>query len=119
MAEDSSKNRMEEALDLFEQIVNSHYFTDIDVMLFLNKRDLFAEKIQHVDPVQWFPDYKGGKSFDAAELYFKDQFRKRVHDPKKEVYMYTTCATDTCNIQFVFDAIQSMLLQNELNDGGF
>eukprot|EP00966_Prymnesium_polylepis_P090226 2089673-Prymnesium_polylepis.1 len=37
MAEDSSKNRLEEALDLFEQIVNSHYFKDIDVMLFLNK----------------------------------------------------------------------------------
>lgn len=37
MAEDSSKNRLEEALELFEQIVNSHYFKDIDVMLFLNK----------------------------------------------------------------------------------
>ena len=37
MAEDSSKNRMEEALELFEQIVNSHHFRDIDVMLFLNK----------------------------------------------------------------------------------
>lgn len=110
MAEDSSKNRLEEALDLFEQIVNSHYFKEVDIMVFLNKvalrticsgslsacsarshakltglgacmgciqRDLFAEKIKEVDPVQWFPDYKGGCNYDAAEQYFKNAFRGR------------------------------------------
>ncbi|KAL3903217.1 MAG: hypothetical protein SGPRY_011766 [Prymnesium sp.] len=77
MAEDSSKNRMQEALELFEQIVNSHYFKDVDVMVFLNKRDLFAEKIKKVDPIKWFPDYKGGCDYDAAEEYFKSSFRAR------------------------------------------
>lgn len=33
LAEDSSKNRMLEALDLFEQIVNSHHFQDIQVLV--------------------------------------------------------------------------------------
>ena len=107
---------MDEALDLFEQIVNSHYFQNIDVMLFLNKRDLFAEKIQHTDPAKWFPDYTGGTNFDAAEAYFKNAFRKRVHNANKEVFMYTTCATDTGNIQFVFDAVQSIILGKEQDE---
>lgn len=38
MAEDPSKNRLVEALDLFEQIVNSHHFEDTNIILFLNKQ---------------------------------------------------------------------------------
>ncbi|KAL1514884.1 hypothetical protein AB1Y20_003966 [Prymnesium parvum] len=108
MAEDSSKNRLEEALELFEQIVNSHYFKDVDIMVFLNKRDLFADKIKEIDPIKWFPDYKGGCNYDAAETYFKNAFRARVKDKKKELYLYSTCATDTGNIKFVLDAISTM-----------
>lgn len=35
-------------------------------MLFLNKRDLFEEKIKTVDPKKWFPDYTGGCNYDAV-----------------------------------------------------
>ena len=62
LAEDPTKNRVEEALDLFEDICNLEVFRSSSVLLFLNKHDLFSEKFQ-VKPPQiiqnWF-DF-GGK----------------------------------------------------------
>jgi len=109
VAEDRSKNRMQEALDLFEQISNSKHFENADIILFLNKKDLFMEKICKVDPGKWFPDYKGGCDHEKAEEYFKEAFRSRVKDPNKVVYSYTTCATDTNNVRVVVDSIKTML----------
>ena len=106
--EDRSKNRVQESLDLFEQIVNSKHFKDVDVILFLNKKDLFAEKIKSVDPGKWFPDYKGGCNYENAEAYFLEQFKSRVENKKKTVYSYTTCATDTNNIRVVLDSVTAI-----------
>jgi len=46
--EDNSMNRITEALLLFEEIANSKWFKQTSIILFLNKRDLFAEKICEV-----------------------------------------------------------------------
>lgn len=39
------KNRLEEALNLFEEICNSKWFENTSIILFLNKEDLFRDKI--------------------------------------------------------------------------
>ena len=46
--EDENTNRMVEALNLFSEICNSNWFRDTAMILFLNKRDLFMEKIKKV-----------------------------------------------------------------------
>ena len=45
---------MEEALNLFDEICNSRWFVETSMILFLNKVDLFEEKIVNVDPGKWF-----------------------------------------------------------------
>ena len=45
MEEDGRTNRMQEALTLFDQICNSRFFNETSMILFLNKFDLFKEKI--------------------------------------------------------------------------
>lgn len=47
--EDAKVNRMDEAVTLFTDIVNSRWFKNTSMILFLNKRDLFEEKICKVD----------------------------------------------------------------------
>uniref|UniRef100_A0A7S4C0G9 Uncharacterized protein n=1 Tax=Chrysotila carterae TaxID=13221 RepID=A0A7S4C0G9_CHRCT len=85
LAEDNSKNRMQESLELFEQIVNSHYFASKSLLLFLNKKDIFEEKLKKgVDPGKWFPDYRGGCDQEKAELYFRTEFEKRMRDESNE-----------------------------------
>lgn len=59
--EDSTTNRMVEAIHLFEDVCNKQYFENSSMILFLNKRDLFAEKVQRVQikSVEAFSDYTG------------------------------------------------------------
>jgi hypothetical protein len=51
-------------------IVNSPWFAKTSVILFLNKNDLFLEKIQKIGlkrpEFQWFMDYEGGNDADKA-----------------------------------------------------
>ena len=116
VAEDRSKNRMHEALELFTQIANSKHFADAALMIFFNKKDLFAQKITHVDPIKWFPEYKGGCDYSKFEAYIDDLFRSRVEDRTKMVYTYTTCATDTGNIKVVFDAVTDIIVGGFMGD---
>jgi guanine nucleotide-binding protein G(i) subunit alpha len=56
--EDETVGRTEESLKLFDEICNSKWFNSTSIILFLNKKDLFAEKIKHTDLSVCFPDYK-------------------------------------------------------------
>lgn len=50
---------MEESLKLFESIINNKWFLETSVILFLNKKDLFEEKISKFSLTICFPDYPG------------------------------------------------------------
>jgi hypothetical protein len=47
--EDNTVNRMDEAVTLFADIANSRWFKNTAMILFLNKKDLFNDKIRKVD----------------------------------------------------------------------
>lgn len=116
--EDETTNRMTEALNLFEEICNSRWFQETSMILFLNKRDLFAEKIQKVDLNVCFPEYEGGKDYDAASTFLNDVFRDKNQSPDKEVYSHVTCATDTENVGHVFNAVKDIIIRQSLKGGG-
>ena len=46
-------NRLKEALKLFNQVCNSNWFSDTPVILLLNKRDAFQEKVSERSEVSW------------------------------------------------------------------
>jgi len=75
--EDENTNRMTEALNLFDEILNSRWFIDTAMILFLNKRDLFAIKIQKVPLTVWDANYTGGQDYDTAVSYLQDVFEKK------------------------------------------
>lgn len=54
-----TQNRMEEALRLFNSILNNKWFLETSVILFLNKKDLFEEKLRGKPLSHCFPDYTG------------------------------------------------------------
>ncbi|KAJ3432650.1 guanine nucleotide-binding protein g(o) subunit alpha [Anaeramoeba flamelloides] len=110
--EDEDMNRMHESLLLFEEISNSRWFTESSIILFLNKVDLFKEKIQKFDLNVCFPEYKGGLDFDNASKMIKKKFLERVVDKEKNVFVHYTCATDTTNIQHVFDSLKDIIIPN-------
>lgn len=59
LREDATQNRMKESLLLFDEVSNSHWFKNTSFILFLNKTDLFKEKIGRVDLTCCWPNYTG------------------------------------------------------------
>lgn len=115
LREDDSQNRMTESLLLFDEICNSPWFKDTSFILFLNKIDLFKEKILRVDLSVAFPNYTGGKNFEAASNYIKARFLEQNTSPHS-VYVHFTCAINTENVEFVFKCVRDTLLKQVMDD---
>uniref|UniRef100_A0A8D0G9R0 Uncharacterized protein n=1 Tax=Sphenodon punctatus TaxID=8508 RepID=A0A8D0G9R0_SPHPU len=116
--EDETTNRMHESLKLFDSICNNKWFTDTSIILFLNKKDIFEEKIKKSPLTICFPEYTGPISFTEAVAYIQSQYESKNKSPNKEIYTHITCATDTNNIQFVFDAVTDVIIANNLRGCG-
>lgn len=115
LREDDSQNRMTESLLLFDEICNSPWFKDTSFILFLNKIDLFKQKIQRVDLSVCFPNYTGGKNFEAASNYIKSRFLEQNTSPHS-IYVHFTCAISTENVEFVFKCVRDSLLKQVMSE---
>jgi len=116
--EDEETNRMHESLKLFDEICNSKWFSEIPIVLFLNKSDLFEQKIKKTNITSAFPDYSGAQTFEEASEYIQEQFVSLNENPEKGVYAHVTCATNTDNIRVVFEAVKSIVLSAALRGSG-
>lgn len=110
--------RVDEAVRLFSELYSSSFFLEsTSFILFLNKKDLFEEKLYKVDIKQLpegddedeedgrFVDYDGGmlsedmseeekeETLKGAQEYMEHQFTDIAEDGARKVYPYVTCAT--------------------------
>jgi hypothetical protein len=88
------------------------------MILFLNKKDLFAEKIKKVDLKICFSDYQGGNDYKTAVEFIRDKFMAQNENPQKNIYPQITCATDTDNVNVVFNAVKDTILRRALDAAG-
>lgn len=103
---------------LFESIANSKYFEKSALILFLNKMDLFREKMQSGKaPIKdYFPDYTGGaQDIQAGQEFFAAKFKNLVRDPNKDAYVHYTNATDTSLLDKTMKSVQDMIVQQNLH----
>jgi len=140
--EDYTMNRIDEAVILFDEISNSPFFTSTSMILFLNKSDLFEEKLTEVPfkiaegrDSDRFTDYQGpeldySKPIDtnsaefkqvveATQRYLLQLFINRNKNKKRDIYSRVTCATDTENVQLVWNAVRDIILRQNLQHSGF
>lgn len=69
-------------------------------ILFLNKIDLFAEKLPRSPLGDYFPDYTGGADYNSACEYLLQRFVSLNQSAAtKQIYAHYTCATDTNQIR--------------------
>jgi signal recognition particle receptor subunit beta len=117
-------NRMSEALELFRSVCNNRALLNgASILLFLNKKDIFAEKINYSDisAQKPFSDYAGpSKDFDAGVRYFTQKFKDcLIDDNFNTSFIHVTCATDTNDMDFVLDAAGSIVMTENLRRSGF
>ncbi|KAM6921087.1 guanine nucleotide-binding protein subunit alpha-14-like [Xenentodon cancila] len=117
-------NRMEESLALFYTTIHSPWFLNTSIILFLNKTDILADKIQTSDLKKYFPGFTGKRQDpeDAKKYIFKlyeqQAMNRDKRDEWKALYTHFTCATDTSNIRRVFSDVRDTVLLRSLRDYG-
>lgn len=147
LEEDEKTNRVDEAVDLWEEIANSKWFAHTPIMLFLNKYDTFIDKLEAgIDIADdgtdsgrppRFTDYAAGSlsgkdrdsdeykaTLEAAKTYMKGLFLSRTPartaaHASHPVYTHFSTATDTGNVRFVFEASKEVILASNLRNSGF
>lgn len=110
--EDNQTNRMFESLKLFKEICNSPWLSTAPVILFLNKSDLFKQKLAKASLSICFPEYNGGDDFETACQFVQEKFLSLNGNASKPIYPHVTCATDTQQIHVVFNAVTDILLRS-------
>lgn len=101
---------------LFESLVNGEWFKRKPIILFLNKIDLFKQKLAISPVANHFPDFNGSPTdVDAAARYFADRFRGINRIPDREIYIHYTNATDTNLLMATMESVQDMIIQKNLH----
>jgi len=126
LEEDNKTNRMEESLKLFQKLTGSQWFENTSFILFLNKSDLFQEKIKKRPLVDFFEDYEQfcselENSADMGEFeksceYIKAQYIDAFHGVR--LYPFITCAIDKDNCVKVFAAVRDTVISGALSGAG-
>ncbi|MES1919468.1 hypothetical protein MHBO_001296 [Bonamia ostreae] len=110
---------MDESINLFEDISNSTWFSESIIVLFFNKKDLFEKKIGSTPITTFFKDYCGDpKSVSESINHIRKVFLNSSQHPE-EIYTHVTTATDSKNIDVVFNAVKDTILKTNLKRGGF
>ncbi|CAO3677987.1 unnamed protein product [Rhizopus stolonifer] len=118
LIEDETVNRMQEALTLFDSICNSRWFVKTSIILFLNKIDIFKDKLLKHPLQESFSDFNGPNTYESAKEYILTRFASLNQSDSKQIYSHFTCATDTEQIKFVMAAVNDIIIQNNLRDVG-
>jgi len=142
--EDEKKNALHEAIELFTEICNSKWFKKSELILFLNKDDLFRDKLRaqislsecfsteaRWNGLQWQgPDYVANASdevedknnfdvcYQAAIKFIQDAFISVNQYQNRVIFCHVTCATDQDTVQKVFWDVQNIVIRSNLRRGG-
>ncbi len=122
--EDTSTNRMTEAISLFNEICNNQTFAASSMILFLNKKDLFAEKVNVVNIASQsaFADFAAqvgdADYYERGIKYFVNKFLAQNKNPQREIYHHATCATDSKNVEVVFNSCRDIIMKKNMAEMG-
>ena len=102
---------------LFESILSLPWFRRSSFILFLNKMDLFKQKLSEKPIKDYFPDYTGAKGdYEAGSKYFSKKFCSLNRNEEREVYVHYTNATDTNLLNLTMKSVQDTIIQNNLGN---
>lgn len=110
---------MQEAMALFDSIINGRWFKRQPVILFLNKFDLFQDKIAVSSISAHFPGINCSET-DAisAAKYFARRFQEMNKTRNRMVYEHYTNATDTSLLRATMKSVHDIVAKKNLGSEG-
>uniref|UniRef100_A0A6B2L945 Uncharacterized protein n=1 Tax=Arcella intermedia TaxID=1963864 RepID=A0A6B2L945_9EUKA len=112
LEEDNQTNRLDESLRLFGEMTFSQFFKPASWILFLNKSDIFKEKIIKYPLSNYFKECEPNLSYNNSLEFIKKKYEEQFKG--KGLYTHVTCAIDTTSCEKVFRAVKDTILMNAL-----
>jgi len=114
--DEDSENKMKESLALFKLILSNKWFELCSFILFLNKKDIFKEKILNSSNlIDYFPEFDGPvQDVEGARKFILEKYISQNEDKERTMYSHYTCATDTDNIRYVFAVVKDTVLMRNI-----
>ncbi|XP_076454592.1 G protein alpha i subunit-like [Babylonia areolata] len=107
--EEEEGTALKDALEAFGVICSHESFSSTPVVLFLNKKDAFRNKLKVSPLASYMPAYKGGSDCVEAIHFLQEAFRQRAAG-KRNFFVHVTCAIDTGSVRSVFDSVLASIL---------
>ena len=121
---ENDENQMTDSINLFKLLCDNSLLKSCNVILFLNKVDLFAKLIK-VDKVDlYFSDYDYTNEntqlslFKYSSRFFKLKFLASNVESRRSVYTHYTTATNTQNMKAVIDSVRDIIMRFALQSKG-
>ena len=119
-------------------MVNNQFLRKTSFILFLNKMDLLQDKVQHSNISEHFFEFMDtaevkknipkevkftadSKQFEDVQYFILSMFLQTVigtsslSSCRKKVYHHFTTATDTKNMEKVFDSVKDSILRKNID----
>jgi len=130
LREDPRINRLEDSKTLFTEVCHQPTFQDRGIIFFLNKLDLFREKLAR-SPLEAHQSGYTPPAVDiqhnleahekAASEYIKDLFLSSIDQNQRKmqtIFVHFTCALDTHQIEIILSYVRKQLLEEVINELG-
>ncbi|KAI9353568.1 guanine nucleotide binding protein, alpha subunit [Obelidium mucronatum] len=108
--EDTSLNRITDALNVFNVMINLPSFSNIDFIV----KKLAANSLIS----DHFPTYTGPNSYEEGSEFFVHEFAKLNRNRKRDIIFHLTFATDGKLLQPVMDAVFIAVMKTNLKAAG-
>ncbi|KAI2668719.1 Guanine nucleotide-binding protein subunit alpha-12 [Labeo rohita] len=108
---DFEDNYLVGTLNTFECFCKNGFFRNCPFILFFNKMDLLAEKVQTADIQKHFPEFQGDPHrLEDVQEFLVQSFEKRKWDDSRQIFYHMTTAVDTENFQKMFESVKDTIM---------
>ncbi|KAF7303135.1 hypothetical protein MKEN_01277200 [Mycena kentingensis (nom. inval.)] len=120
LAEDSHVNRVEDSLQLWQQVVGNKLLSKVNIVLFLNKCDLLQAKLEAGVRLSHHMISYGDRpnDYDSVSKYFRNKFGALHHavtpNKERELYIHLTAVTDTRRTATIISNVRDIIIKSNL-----
>jgi len=120
LREQIETKRLDETFKVYDEVVNNRFFKNKPIIVFLNKNDIFEDKMKKRHISTYYPEFPSTASAaDVIEL-LKKKFKALDKFPNlRQITFYVTVATNIDLFKPVFDAMYVNVLVTNLREAGF
>ncbi|CAB3400989.1 unnamed protein product [Caenorhabditis bovis] len=112
-------NKLTDSVELFKSVKQNNFLHKSSFMLFLNKKDVLQEKLRTTEFSDYFMGYENwlqnNNEPSSVCEYVESLFRKGC-DESQTIYSHFTVATDTQNIEYVFNSACDIIFQKLVDE---